>query len=168
MQFVLMLVRDEEQRDLPAIAEIIREAFRNAAHSSGKEAQIVDILRRSDALTVSLVATEEEAVIGHIAVSPVSVASEEGWYGLGPVAVRPEWQGNGIGSRLITEALGRVKERGAAACVVLGDPDFYGKFGFVHDPNVTYADVPPPYFQFLSFGSGSPRGRVAYNAAFDV
>lgn len=163
-----MLIRDEEQRDAAAITQTIQDAFRDADHSSGTEAQIVDALRRDHALTVSLVATENDAVVGHIAVSPVSVAGGVGWYGLGPVAVRPDRQRSGIGSLLIEQALRRLKECGAAGCVVLGDPDFYGKFGFAHDPCLTYADVPPPFFQVLSFGSERPRGSVQYHAAFEA
>jgi len=163
-----MLIRNEEQRDAAAIAQTINNAFRDADHSSGTEAQIVDALRRDHALTVSLVAIEGDTVVGHIAASPVSVANGEGWYGLGPVAVRPDMQRRGIGSCLIKEALERIKENGAAGCVVLGDPAFYGKFGFVHDPSVTYADVPPPFFQVLSFRSESPSGPVQYHVAFEA
>lgn len=163
-----MLIRDEEQHDAAAIAQTIRDAFQDVDHSSGTEVQIVNALRRADALTVSLVATEGEEVVGHVTVSPVSVVDRQGWYGLGPVAVRPEWQHKGIGSLLITEALRRIKTSGAAGCVVLGDPNFYGKFGFVHDPNVTLANVPPPYFQILSFGAECPKGLVLYHAAFDA
>ncbi len=126
----------------------------------------MDALRRCGALAVSLVATEEDAVVGHVAISPVSVANEAGWYGLGPVSVRPERQRNGIGALLVSEAVKRLEESGAAGCVVLGDPDFYGKFGFTHDPNVTYADGPPPFFQVLSFRQERPKGAVFYHPAF--
>lgn len=168
MQFVLMRIRDEEQRDAAAITEVIQKAFANAEHSSGTEAQIVEELRRGQALSVSLVATENDTVIGHIAVSPVTVANGKGWYGLGPVAVRPERQQQGVGSLLIKAALGRLKQRGASGCVVVGDPKFYGKFGFVHDPQLSYADVPAPYFQVLSFGFEKPSGSVTYHSAFEA
>lgn len=168
VQSGLMLVRDEEPRDAAAIAQTIRNAFEGAEHSSGTEAQIVDALRRADALAISLVAIEEDAVVGHVAVSPVSIGARKGWYGLGPVAVQARYQRKGIGSLLIRQALQRLKESGASGCVVLGDPGFYGKFGFVHDPNVTYADVPPPYFQVLGFVSEPAAGPVTYHAAFDV
>lgn len=161
-----MIIRSEEPDDLAAIAETIRDAFLRPSHSSGTEAEIVDALRTDGALTVSLVAMEDDAVVGHVAISPVSVTGEAGWYGLGPVSVCPDGQNNGIGSLLIKEALRRIKEHGAAGCVVLGDPEFYKRFGFVHDPNVTYADVPPPYFQVLSFGPPSPQGTVHYHQAF--
>jgi putative acetyltransferase len=168
VQVARMLIRNEEPRDAAAIEQTIRNAFESAEHSSGTEARIVAALRRAGALSVSLVAIEDEAVVGHVAVSPVVVADREDWYGLGPVAVRADRQRQGVGSRLVTRALDRIRERGAAGCVVLGDPGFYGKFGFVHDPDVTYADVPPPYFQVLSFGPDRPKGPVRYHAAFDA
>lgn len=163
-----MLIRNEEPLDAAAIEQTIRDAFRGADHSSGTEAQIVNALRRAGALAVSLVATDKGIVVGHIAISPVTMAEGDGWFGLAPVAVRPEWQHKGIGSRLITEALSRIREHGAAGCVVLGDPGIYGKFGFAHDPSVTYADAPPPYFQILSFGPERPSGPVRYHAGFDT
>ena len=163
-----MLIRNEEPLDAAAIEQTIRDAFRGADHSSGTEAQIVNALRRAGALAVSLVATDKGIVVGHIAISPVTMAEGDGWFGLAPVAVRPEWQHKGIGSRLITEALSRIREHGAAGCVVMGDPGIYGKFGFVHDPSVTYADAPPPYFQILSFGPERPSGPVRYHAGFDT
>ena len=164
----LMIIRGEEQHDASAIRQTVHDAFQDAEHSSGNEERIVDGLRRANALTVSLVAIEDGEVVGHVAVSPVTVAVGKGWYGLGPVAVRPQRQRNGIGSLLIREALSRLERRCALGCVVLGNPDFYGKFGFAHDPNVTYADVPPPYFQVLSFGSECPKGPVQYHDAFDA
>lgn len=163
-----MLIREEEPQDAGQITQVIRSAFHNAEHSSGTESQIVDSLRHADAMTISLVAVEDQAVVGHVAISPVRVGTGQGgWYGLGPVSVRPDRQGDGIGSRLTHEALRRLRALGAAGCVVLGNPAFYGKFGFKHDPRVTYADIPPPYFQVLSFGAVIPNGAVRYHAAFD-
>jgi putative acetyltransferase len=167
VQFALMIIRDEEPGDEAAIRKTIREAFESAEHSSGTEAQIVDRLRDAGALAVSLVALKDRAVVGHAAISPVSIGDAEGWYGLGPVAVRPGQQQSGIGSSLIHEALARLRRSGAAGCVVLGEPAFYGRFGFSHDPSVTYADVPAPYFQILSFGPDRPSGCVGYHPAFD-
>jgi putative acetyltransferase len=162
-----MIIRDEEMDDAAGIRRTIREAFEAAEHSSGTEAKIVDGLRDAGALPVSLVAIEDGQVVGHVAVSPVTIGDAEEWYGLGPVAVRPDRQQDRIGSSLIKEALSRLRQRGAAGCVVLGEPSFYGRFGFSNDPAITYADVPPPYFQILSFGPARPSGRVEYHPAFD-
>lgn len=120
-----MVIRDEHAGDAAAIREVVRAAFAGAEHSSGTEPAIVDGLREAGALTVSLVALDESGIAGHVAISPVSVGAAKDWYGLGPVAVRPDCQRKGIGSALIREALGALRTRGAAGCVVLGDPAYY-------------------------------------------
>jgi putative acetyltransferase len=58
--------------------------------------------------------------------------------------------------------------RGGAGCVVLGEPGYYGRFGFRVDPNLVLPDTPPEYFQVISFGSSQPRGVVAYHDAFNA
>jgi len=162
------MIRDEQPDDAALIRKLVGEAFADAEHSSGAEGKIIDALREAGALAVSLVAIEGADVIGHVAISPVSIGGAEGWFGLGPVAVRPQRQRGGIGSALIEEALATLRQRGAAGCVVLGDPVFYRKFGFSHDPMATYAGAPPEYFQVLDFGNGRPSGSVEYHPSFDA
>ncbi|WP_163469467.1 GNAT family N-acetyltransferase, partial [Escherichia coli] len=83
------------------------------------------------ALTLSLVAEHNGTPIGHASVSPIVLSNgAAGWYGLAPVSVLPAYQSQGIGSRLIRRLLAELQERGAAGCVVLGDPNYYGRFGF--------------------------------------
>ena len=167
-QFAGMIIRSEEPPDGDAIREVVGHAFAEAPHSSGTEPAIVDALRASDALTISLVAVEEAVVVGHIAVSPVVTKNgAAGWFGVGPVSVIPSCQRKGIGSALVREALAQLRRSGSAGCVVLGDPSYYRKFGFEHDPAVTYRDVPPPYFQILSFTGQRPAGTVEYHASFE-
>jgi putative acetyltransferase len=145
----------------------VREAFAAAAHSGGTECAIVAGLRDAGALTISLVADEGGEVIGHVAVSPVAAQAQGEWFGLGPVAVGPQRQREGIGTALIRQALHRLRRLGAAGCVVLGDPAYYARFGFEHDPAVTYADIPPPHFQVLAFGGERLAGAVTYHPAFE-
>jgi putative acetyltransferase len=126
-------------------------------------------LRKAGKLTVSLVADAEGKVIGHIAVSPVSISDgASGWFGLGPISVMPEYQRSGVGSRLMREALRILHDQGAAGCVVLGEPRYYSRFGFRVDPSLTLPHVPPEYFQALSFDSSRPHGIVSYHAAFNA
>lgn len=168
-------LRPEHCGDEVAIAAVISEAFAGAAHASGTEASIVDSLRSRGALTVSLVAETGGVVVGHVAISPVTVrcaASEEGtapdrWYGLGPVAVRPGLQRHGVGSGLVRAALQQIAaEQG---CVVLGDPRFYGRFGFRAAPWLVLPGAPPGCFQALLLTAAVvPEGAVAYDPAFDV
>lgn len=162
-------VRPESPSDVSAIEALTTAAFLAAPHTSHTEQFIVAALRRAGVLTVSLVAVEEGAVVGHVAVSPVVISDGAvGWYGLGPVSVLPARQGQGIGSRLMLEALGALRTRGAAGCVLLGDPAFYARFGFRMEPGLVLPGVPPEYFQVLAFGAALPRGVVTYHAAFDA
>src|SRR5690606_39869862 len=79
----------------------------------------------------SKVAESDGEIIGHVAISPVRISdSADGWFGLGPISVLPEFQGQGVGSQLMKSALDELEARGAAGCVVLGEPGYYGRFGF--------------------------------------
>ena len=160
-------IRNEIPADAPAIAAVTAAAFLNAPHTGHNEQFIVSALRQAGQLAVSLVAVAEGDVIGHVAISPVSISDgTPGWCGLGPISVLPPYQRRGVGARLMREALRILRENGAAGCVVLGDPAYYGRFGFLADPALVLPGVPPEYFQALRFGSFGPRGVVSYHAAF--
>jgi putative acetyltransferase len=160
-------IRNEIPADAPAIEAVTISAFSNAPHSGHNEQFIVSVLREAGQLTVSLVAVSAGKVIGHVAVSPVVISSTApGWCGLGPLSVLPEYQRRGVGARLMREALRALREQGAAGCVVLGEPAYYGRFGFVADPALVFPGASPEYFQAISFGSSRPRGVVSYHAAF--
>ena len=164
-----MQIRPERPEDFEAIGNLTTAAFRDMLYSSQTEAAIVDALRRAGALPLSLVAIQENEFIGHVAFSPVMINGEsKGWYGLGPVSVLPDQQRKGIGQALINEGLKRLQHSGAHGCVVLGDPGYYGRFGFRSDPGLRYADVPPEYFQCLAFTASLPRGEVTYHPGFSA
>ncbi len=164
-----MIIRPESAEDVPAIRAVTVAVFKGAPYSSGTEAAIVDALREAGALTLSLVAEERGRIVGHVAFSPVTINGKAGgWFGLGPVSVEPAEQRRGIGQALIRDGLQRLKSKGAEGCVLLGDPAYYGRFGFVSDPRLRYGDVPPEYVQRLSFTGAEPEGEVAYHAGFDA
>ena len=128
-------LRPEQPSDINAISELTREAFLNAPHTSHTEQFIVRALRVAQELTLSIVAEERGQIIGYVALSPVTVSDAqgrkaEGWYGLGPISVMPPRQGQGIGSRLMEQALTELRAMRAAGCVLLGDPAYYARFGF--------------------------------------
>ena len=149
------------------MSSLITAAFAVAEHSDGTEARIVERLREAGALTLSLVADDAGEPVGHIAFSPVTIDGQHSdWFGLGPVAVRPDRQGEGIGSALIREGLQRINEMGAAGCVLVGEPAYYGRFGFAADARLKYAGVPAEYFQALRFRGDMPVGSVVYQPAF--
>lgn len=160
------MIRAERAGDEAAIRDLTARAFADAAHSDGTEADVVDRLRVAGALTLSLVAEQDGAIIGHAAFSPVTIDDAPGWYGLGPISVDPRRQSAGIGGALITEGFARLRTMGAPGCVVLGDPAYYARFGFAHDPVLTYPGPPPQYFQRIVFDGPAPAGIVTYHQAF--
>jgi putative acetyltransferase len=162
-------VRLERAADAAAIETIIVSAFASAAYSSHTEQHIVRDLRAAGALSISLLAEAGGALVAHAGVSPVSITDgSPGWFGLAPVSVIPAHQRQGIGSRLIRESLRMLRESGAKGCVVLGEPDYYGRFGFRADPNLVLTGVPAEFFQAMSFGKSNARGAVAYHRAFGL
>ncbi|WP_298378554.1 N-acetyltransferase [uncultured Bradyrhizobium sp.] len=165
-----MQIRDERDEDAAGISRITAAAFATAPHSNGTEARVVEALRQAGALTVSLLATSADGcIVGHVAFSPVQIAGVAGrWYGLGPISVAPDLQRQGIGGALIREGLARLAELNADGCVLLGDPAYYSRFGFVSDPALTYGGEPSRYFQRLLLRGKVPKGDVRYHPAFDV
>src|SRR6185437_3825765 len=160
-------IRNETPADVGEIEALTAAPFRDAPHTSHTEQHIVAALRSAGKLSVSLIAEADGTLTGHVAVSPVSISDgTSGWFGLGPISVLPQCQRQGIGSRLMREALRMLSERGASGCVVLGEPGYYGRFGFRSDPRLVLPGVPAEYFQALSFGSSQPRGTVTYHEAF--
>lgn len=160
-------IRDENQLDVEEIHRVIELSFNNAPHTDHTEQFIVEALRRSEALSVSLVAESNGKVIGHIAISPVRISDgSAGWFGLGPVSVLPERRGQGVGAKLMRSALADLEANDAAGCVVLGDPQYYGRFGFKVIEGLVFPGVPEEYFQALSFDGGFAQGEVAYHEAF--
>ncbi len=162
-----VVIRSEMPIDAEAIARVTELAFRSHPHSHHNEPFIIQALRRAGALTVSLVGESERQVVGHIAFSPVAFSSGlQNWYGLGPMAVAPEMQGQGIGTSLVRHGLKALAAFGAAGCVLLGDPAFYGRFGFVSRSQCVLEGMPPEYFLSLAFGGHPAEGRVTYHEAF--
>ncbi len=167
-------IRPEAAADIPHITAITESAFLTEAHSSHTEQFIVNALRKAGVLSLSLVAEQEGAapehkLVGHIAASPVQITGSMGnWYGLAPLSVRPDKQQQGIGGLLVGQLLLQLKALGADGCVVLGDPGYYGRFGFKAQDGLYYAGVPAEYMQALSFEGQLITGEVAYHDAFNA
>lgn len=166
-----MLIRDERPDDASRIATIHAAAFKgHPAHAPGAEPTehlIVEHLRASGALALSLLAEADGEAVGHVALSPVRVGEEHsGWLLLGPVGVLPPMQGRGLGTGLMREALKRSREAGARGIVLVGDPGFYTRFGFAAAPGLVYPGVPEQYVLALGFSGEAPRGKIAAHEAF--
>ncbi|PTD21134.1 GNAT family N-acetyltransferase [Sphingomonas fennica] len=163
-----MIIRKEQPQDHAAIARITADAFAGVDHSDGTEPAIISALRDAGALALSLVAVDDDGrIAGHAAFSPVTIDGREGgWFGLGPVAVRPDRQRAGIGGALIRAGLEELRRQGAGGCVVLGEPAYYRRFGFERDEALYYDGAPAAYFMRIAFADPAPEGRVEYHPGF--
>ena len=160
-------IRKEQPSDIQSIHDVTVAAFFEAPHSDHTEQFIVKALRESSALSISLVAEDADNVVGHVALSPVSISDgTDSWYGLGPISVRPDNQSKGIGSKLMNAAIQELKNIKAKGCVLLGDPNYYHRFGFKPREGLVLPDVPEEYFQALVLQGYLPQGIVAYHESF--
>ena len=162
-----MWIRTETLDDHAAIRDLLGAAFADAPGAGRVEQRIVDALREDDQLTLSLVADIDGRIAGCAVFSPVAIEGAKAWYGLGPVAVDPRDLGHGVGTALIRAGLAELADQGAAGCVVLGEPAYYARFGFLNDGELHYADAPPQYFQSLAFNdAATAKGAVRYHRSF--
>jgi len=160
----VMLIRQEEPTDVPAIRKVIEEAFRRLA-----EVRLVDRIRADGDAVIAAVAIDHGAIIGHVMFSKMAAPFRA--LGLAPVAVAPDWQRKRAGSQLIRWGLQQAGESGWQGVFVLGDPQFYRRFGF--DPLLAsgftsaYAG---PHLMVLALGQPLPAttGRIDYAPAFET
>lgn len=164
-----MLIRTEEERDRAAVYAVNAAAFETPL-----EANLVDALRQQTQPIISLVAENNETVVGHILFSPVLLAGHPDLsiMGLGPMAVAPNYQRQGIGSALVRDGLEQCKKLGFGAVVVLGHPEYYPRFGFSPSARLGIGceyDVPEEVFMVMELQPGYLRGKsgiIKYHAAF--
>ena len=142
--------------------------IRNETESNIKTKQfIIDALRDANVLSVSLAAVSGNRLVGHIALSPVTISDgSPGWYGLGPISVLPELQKQGIGKSLMRESLARLKSIGARGSILVGDPGYYERFGFRSPKDLVIEGVPQQFVLALPLADGSASGNVMFHEAF--
>jgi putative acetyltransferase len=162
-----MIIRDETPEDITAISEVTVAAFSEHPISNHTEQFIIKALRAAKVLTISLVAEIEGKIVGHIAFSPIKISDgSQDWYGLGPVSVLPELQKQGIGRALILEGLARLKGIGGQGCALVGDPEYYKRFGFKNNPDLIHRGIPQEVFLVLPFSDKITRGEVEFHEGF--
>ena len=129
-----MLIRNENESDIEDITNIHDQAF-----NGPDEGKIVKNLRKNNNLTISLIAEINKKMVGHIAYSPIYNKNEEIiGIGLAPVAVLPSYQKQGVGSNLINKGNEMALSKGFKKIFVLGDPEYYRRFGFEIAKNYNY------------------------------
>jgi putative acetyltransferase len=153
-----------------AIAAMTREAFARQFGAGDAEVMLIDALRTAGDVVVELAALDGAELTGHILFSRATDEPYSGTIvGLAPMCVRIDRQRAGIGSTLVRAGLAECRSRGAEAAVVLGDTDYYGRFGFSAALAEAIAcDYAGPHFQALELKSGALAGviRVRYAPAF--
>lgn len=163
-----MIIRPEQPPDYAQIAAITDAAFAQMRFSSGRERLIIEQLRTANALSLSLVAEVEGQLVGHVAFSPATAADgSRPWFALGPVAVSPPVQRQGIGSALINRGLEMLVQDGALGCILVGNPNYYQRFGFVVSPAHAPPNQPAEYFMLKRFGATGPVGTLSFHTVFD-
>jgi putative acetyltransferase len=164
-----MIIRRETPSDIEAITHITIAAFETLPISNHTEQFIIHALRAAGALTISLVAEINGRVVGHIAFSPVTISDgSKGWYGLGPVSVLPDYHKQGIGKSLVNEGLSLLKDTGGKGCALVGDPNYYKRFGFKNYPELIHDGIPQEIFLALPFTEMIPQGTVVFHEGFLV
>ena len=156
----MVSIRREMSKDIDSIRHVNEQAF-----GQKEEAEIVDKLRNRGAVTLSLVAVQDDQVVGLILFSPVTIESESASFkaiALAPMAVLPAYQGKGIGSQLVRSGLEECQRLGHEIVVVLGHPDYYPRFGFVlANPKGVDCEfeVPEEVWMILELRQGALAGR---------
>lgn len=150
-----MEIRKERPEDIPAIRDVNDRAF-----GQQQEGNIIDALRSNGAALLSLVATVNGRVVGHVLYSPASIGEVVGT-ALGPMAVLPEHQRQGIGSKLVETGNQKLKDADCPFVIVLGHANFYPRFGF--RPASTNGvkcewDVPDEVFMLLALDEQKMQG----------
>ena len=156
-------IRDERASDAEGVHRVVATAFGRM-----DEVALVEELRRSGDYVVSLVAAEDGEIAGHVLLSKMEAPFPA--LALAPVSVAPARQRRGIGSALVRRAVERARKEGWAAIFVLGEPGYYGRFGF---DAAAAAGFTSPYagehFMVLALGTALPTssGELRHASAFE-
>ncbi len=138
----MLEIRQENKNDYEKVYMVVKTAFETAEHSDGNEQDLVVALRNSDNFIpeLSLVAIKDNKIVGHILFTKIKIGNHEE-LALAPLAVLPEYQKQGIGSKLIQQGHKIAKELGYHYSIVLGSETYYPKFGYV--PAIQYGIKAP-------------------------
>ncbi len=170
----MITIRKENVDDYEAVYNVIKTAFETAEHSDGNEQDLVVVLRKSNNFIpkLSLVAIDNDKIVGYILFTKIKIGESEE-LALAPLGVLPEYQRQGIGSKLITEGHRIAKKLGYHYSIVLGSENYYPKFGYV--PAIEYGieapfDVPSKNFMAIKLNESNVeiKGIVKYAKEFGI
>jgi len=172
-------IREEKPDDYHQVSELISAAFSNMPFADGDEQLLVEALRKNIAFipALSLVAETCDRLVGHILFTPFQIIQGDKVHyslALAPVSILPEYQKQGIGSKLITEGHRIAKSLGYTSCFVLGHPDYYPRFAYLPSSNWKIdppAGVPPEAFmavEFIPRALSGVTGSLKYLPEFGI
>ena len=168
----MTIVRLATATDSQQIAELIAEAFEKSEFGHQGEAALPAAAVASHAPFLSLVAVEDERIVGHILFTAAKLSKSGNvvcGMGLAPLAVHPDFQSRGFGLRLIQAGLQMVWENGAQFAIVLGSPSYYSRIGFQPAANWNihhgFEGLPQEYF-LIQFREGTSGEKFVRYQAF--
>lgn len=170
----MLEIRQESKNDYDEVYNVVKKAFETAEHSDGNEHDLVDALRKSNSFIpeLSLVAIEDSKIVGHILFTKIKIGKSEE-LALAPLAVLPEYQKQGIGSKLIEEGHKIAKNLGYHYSIVLGSENYYPKFSYI--PAINYGIKAPFEVEdknFMAIKLNDPKlkieGIVEYAKEFGI
>jgi putative acetyltransferase len=160
-------IRTAEAMERPSIFAVVGRAFGQVG-----EAELVERLAADGDIVLELVAEREDRIVGHILFSRLMVHDDDAFLAavaLAPLAVDPDVQGQGIGRALVEAAHERLRAMGETLSVVVGDPDYYGRFGYSHARSRDFeSDYQSEFLQAHAFGAAPTTGTLVYAAAFSL
>lgn len=147
-----MIIRTEQDQDAAGIVNVVGQAFNRET-----EVDLVRLIKERGEASISLVAVDNETVVGHVLVSPMVLAARGLYGGVAPLSVLPTRQGTGIGSSLMRRVEQCATEMGYDALFLLGDPDYYSRFGY-QPSHIGNEYGATDAFQHLELRPGSLKG----------
>ena len=176
----MITIRKEEEKDYKQVFQLTEEAFRDMEHSDHQEHFLVENLRKSEAFIpeLSLVAEDENGrIAGHILFTKIKIvndlASSES-LALAPVSVKPEFQNQGLGGKLILEGHRIARELGYQSVILIGHEKYYPRFGYEKTSNFGISfpfEIPEENgmaLELVKDGLKDKKGMVKYPKEFGI
>lgn len=169
-----MIIRQENVKDYEEVYQLVKEAFASAEHADGNEQELVTALRKGDAFVpeLSLVAEIDGKLVGYILFTKAKVGEWE-VLAMAPLAVKPEYQKQGVGAALIGEGHRIAKDLGYEYSIVLGSEIYYPRFGYIPatELGITLPEgFPPENFMAVRLLDNAEMldGSMVYAAEFGL
>ncbi|QIY89190.1 GNAT family N-acetyltransferase [Chryseobacterium gallinarum] len=176
----MITIRQEEKKDEQQVFQLIEEAFRNIEHTDHQEHFLVEKLRKSEAFIpqLSLVAEDENGEIaGHILFTKIKIENGTSSFeslALAPVSVKPDFQNQGVGGKLIVHGHQIARELGYTSVILIGHENYYPRFGYEKTSNfgISFSfEIPEKNgmaIELIKDGLKNVKGVVKYPKEFGI